>query len=323
MEEKYKAFESFNWSDDRWQSYLDGLYPPPSYKQVAKFKKKWYKKNIDPEFDETYEPHSTASVAGSSSGSSANNGCAPPGNSTAGDSARLWAGKGQRATVCLMAYLLGLAAAAASLAGLVDTLRPLLVLAGAFAAEVVAKHGVQFNSEYLQKIAMDDVTLVPFLAGGIFFPGTHAAFRLLVLVPFALTAIVSVAGISFFHEGTPSLLKRLFAPISDVSIRYQLMQIRADTEVGLIFGLIVGSITRIASPLAPLMCGNVLMARYASSPWTQASFRKVDGVLDPVLGRVPGLGKLYGKMKCILYNFATGQQGGGLAAGSGRSCSVQ
>lgn len=61
MAESYEAFLSFDWSDERWRSYLNGLYPPPnqapkaffealeSYKeqeQIAKFKKKWYKKPL-------------------------------------------------------------------------------------------------------------------------------------------------------------------------------------------------------------------------------------------------------------------------------------
>lgn len=61
MAESYEAFLSFDWSDERWRSYLNGLYPPPnqapkaffealeSYEeqeQIAKFKKKWYKKPL-------------------------------------------------------------------------------------------------------------------------------------------------------------------------------------------------------------------------------------------------------------------------------------
>lgn len=77
MAEAYAEFLSFDWGDERWRAYLNGLYPPPNqdrfkshgkefsktygYKnrvhvfggpwaqfsleeQIAKFKKKWYKK---------------------------------------------------------------------------------------------------------------------------------------------------------------------------------------------------------------------------------------------------------------------------------------
>eukprot|EP00438_Fugacium_kawagutii_P002284 Skav226043 [mRNA] locus=scaffold211:35634:36772:+ [translate_table: standard] len=68
----YEEFLSFDWSDERWRIYLNGLYPPPkacsvyrklsmlalgacAQEQIAKFKKKWYKKNIDATFDDSYE----------------------------------------------------------------------------------------------------------------------------------------------------------------------------------------------------------------------------------------------------------------------------
>jgi len=59
MAEGYQKFLEFDWSDERWQTYLDGLYPPPNHKQVLRFKKKWYKKNVDSDFDDTYEPEAS------------------------------------------------------------------------------------------------------------------------------------------------------------------------------------------------------------------------------------------------------------------------
>lgn len=323
MEEKYKEFEVFNWNDERWHTYLDGLYPAPSYKQVGKFKKKWYKKHIDPEFDETYDPSSSSTAPGASAGSGSSGGSGGTlRGSVAGDSAPRWAGKGQRATLCLVAYLLGAAAAVASLAGLTDTLRPILLLSGAFAAEIVAKHGVQFNYAYLQGVAVEDACLLPFFAAATCMPGSHTAFRLLVLVPFVLQAIISIAGICAYHTGTPGFVKRLFAKISDTSVRFQLMQIRADTEVGLLFGIVAGTFARMVTPVAPLLCANVLVARYASSAWTRASFRKVDGTLSPLFGKVPFVSKMYDKFRDALYGYATGDYGGG-GAGGGRSCTLQ
>jgi len=54
MEEKQKKYESFNWDNPEWKSYIDSVTIPDPSKQseiVEKLKRKWYKKNIDPEWD--------------------------------------------------------------------------------------------------------------------------------------------------------------------------------------------------------------------------------------------------------------------------------
>lgn len=58
MQKKYEEFEKFSWADQRWQTYLDNLYPKPNYKQLDKFKRKFYKNTIDKDFDVTYDPDS-------------------------------------------------------------------------------------------------------------------------------------------------------------------------------------------------------------------------------------------------------------------------
>ena len=51
MEEKFKAYEKYDWSKSSgWINYYDNLYPAPPLKVLDKFKRKWYKKNIDSDF---------------------------------------------------------------------------------------------------------------------------------------------------------------------------------------------------------------------------------------------------------------------------------
>lgn len=57
MEQKYKDFRKFDWTlNEKWQIYLSNLYPTPSREVLEKLRKKWYKNNVDSEFDVTYEP---------------------------------------------------------------------------------------------------------------------------------------------------------------------------------------------------------------------------------------------------------------------------
>ena len=57
MAEKFNTYKRHNWSDDKdWQQYLNNIYPMPSSAKVEKMRRKWYKKNKDPDFDVDYDP---------------------------------------------------------------------------------------------------------------------------------------------------------------------------------------------------------------------------------------------------------------------------
>ena len=54
--DKLTRYKRYNWSDDKWQSYLANIYPVPKASLMDKIRKKWYKKNVDPDFDITFDP---------------------------------------------------------------------------------------------------------------------------------------------------------------------------------------------------------------------------------------------------------------------------
>ena len=57
MDEKFKRYKEYNFKDDeKWQMYLNNLYPMPPLKIFEKRKRKWYRENIDKEFDVNYDP---------------------------------------------------------------------------------------------------------------------------------------------------------------------------------------------------------------------------------------------------------------------------
>lgn len=306
MEERYQKFTEFNWSDERWQAHLSGLYPEPNYKQVLKFKKKWYKKNIDPEFNETYEP---AAFCGA--GNCASSNCGGGGRSSVPEDGREWRNMGgMMGRLCVSVYSSGLALGVAAAAGLCDALVPLGFLTAGFVAELLGKHGFKFSTEHVQVLVQEEVGVLPFIAAVILMPGFHKAFRVLALVPFGLAALVSLASSCRYSSGMPGFLGRALAPLTEVSARYQLMQARADSELLLGLALVVGAFTQLCAPLSPVLYWNVMTMRYALSPWTQASYRKIDGLLSPVLSRIPGVSMLYIKFKALLHGFAVPSERG-------------
>lgn len=65
--ETAKKYEEFNFSTDpRWRAYFDNLFPTPSFDMVDKIKRKWYRKNIDPNFNDINEniPFNTSNQTG-------------------------------------------------------------------------------------------------------------------------------------------------------------------------------------------------------------------------------------------------------------------
>jgi len=61
MEQKWREFKKFDWTlNDKWQIYLNNIYPMPPRDKLEKMRKKWYRDNVDKEFDLTYEPGENA-----------------------------------------------------------------------------------------------------------------------------------------------------------------------------------------------------------------------------------------------------------------------
>jgi len=58
MKQKYEAYLNYDYNNDtRYQQYLDGIYPQPTPDNIITYRKKFYKKLIDPDFDVNYKPY--------------------------------------------------------------------------------------------------------------------------------------------------------------------------------------------------------------------------------------------------------------------------
>ena len=52
MEEKYKKFKDYNWDNSKeWNSYFTNIFPTPTQNKALRYKKKFYRNKIDPDFD--------------------------------------------------------------------------------------------------------------------------------------------------------------------------------------------------------------------------------------------------------------------------------
>ena len=67
QEHKEAQYRAHNWtSDEKWQSYLNGVYPVPPLAKLEKIKRRWYRNNVDKQFDVDFTSSSTTHTAQSS-----------------------------------------------------------------------------------------------------------------------------------------------------------------------------------------------------------------------------------------------------------------
>eukprot|EP00927_Polykrikos_kofoidii_P026822 TRINITY_DN23816_c0_g1_i2.p1 TRINITY_DN23816_c0_g1~~TRINITY_DN23816_c0_g1_i2.p1 ORF type:complete len:336 (+),score=52.30 TRINITY_DN23816_c0_g1_i2:109-1008(+) len=298
MAEGYQAFLDYDWSGEEWQAYLKNLYPEPGPRQLLKFKKKWYKKTVDADFDETYEPPGSASSSASPMYEQDNGAPVvfPP------KEASRWRKMGQKAMICAAAHGLAMTGAIAAAAGALPAYQALVVLVLAFILELLAKYGMKFNNTYVQSVLLDDVGVMPMMALTVFTPGLHPWIRTLALVPPFFTSLLSFGQICKEHTRLPGVIRDFFSPLGELSARYKVMKIRAHIQV---------------APVSVLLFWNFMKMRYMTSPWTQASFTSIDNCLHPVLSRIPGVARLYAASKRFLYSFVDPN-----SKQSGRFCNI-
>jgi hypothetical protein len=55
MEAKFDAYKRYNWQGDaRWQLFMSNLTPVPPLAVLEKKRRRWYKLNVDRDFDVDY-----------------------------------------------------------------------------------------------------------------------------------------------------------------------------------------------------------------------------------------------------------------------------
>lgn len=53
--ESFQKFTNYDFNNNaKWQNYLKNIYPTPTYDKLDKIKRKWYKSEVDSNFDINY-----------------------------------------------------------------------------------------------------------------------------------------------------------------------------------------------------------------------------------------------------------------------------
>ncbi|CAE7649117.1 unnamed protein product, partial [Symbiodinium sp. CCMP2456] len=184
MADDYERFVSFDWADERWRAYLNGLHPPPTQEQIVKYKKKWYKKHVDPNFDDRYVPPSEPAPTTEAEQRAEDLGPLPKG--LYHDGSR-WADIGQKSSICFGAYAVALVMVVGCWAGVFPAYQAVIILVVSFLLEIIAKYGLKMTKAYMHHVLLDDVGIMPIMSATVLMPGIHPKVRQFAVLPLFLT----------------------------------------------------------------------------------------------------------------------------------------
>jgi len=298
-----EKFLAFDWKDNRWQNYLSGLYPMPDHKNIIKFKKKWFKRTIDEKLDIDWDP--SAPTPSESTGGAPGGGTRTYGGSFPGAQAYGAAGPAlstRKATIAFCLHLLSCIAATACTVGVLPSTYSMALLVLSFGFEVFSKFPIQFNADWIRRVCSDDLGQAFFILPSVFLMKNEPILSFASQVSPILTSIIAAGQLTKRPLSIPAMITSRFAQFGEISVRYQIMGLRADIEVGLLFIIWTSLFMGRANIISAFIYTQYLFISYSANAFTQSSFRKIDGYIAPLLGKVPPIAKGYDYVKNFLYN---------------------
>lgn len=267
MEAKYKKFKEFNWKDsEEWQSYFRNLYPTPPGSKIEKYKKKFYKLKIDPDFDVNYLPpeeqsSSTGSGYSTSTGSSGTsynyqNFSSPSANPAIPSPALL-------SVETLLIFLFGFS--------LPFNFHTLKLSTLALIIRTVRFTGKpQFNMAYVQKLLSFDCFFMLIYSVILFIE----RFNYYLVLPIAMSLLIYLTENLTQISQTSAQIRPYLHYLDFVTKnKNELLQCRAHVEVAIGFLQIVGIFFRLNSFLLPMIYWQNMKVKYVVNPYVKNSFR--------------------------------------------------
>lgn len=259
MEEKYKKFLEFNWREcAEWHQYFSNIFPTPPGKKVEHYKKKFYQRNIDPDFDVQYVPNEQRESAQPNTTYQART----PNYSTMAGSNSI-----------LVSYM-EMGVWLLFIVSIFFKFHTLKLSALALLLRVYRRIGfIKFNMEYAQLLFLDEhfqliLYSLLFLIDRV---------NLFVLVPLMITAALNLSDIV---RSIPKLRQSL--PLCDkiLNKRVELALMRSKIELAIGGLLILGIFFGLNSLLTPVFYWQYLRFKYIVNEDTKSAFGYVSNILN-------------------------------------------
>lgn len=262
MEEKYKKFQEFNWTNSKeWQSYLEyDLYPRPPLNKIEHFKKKFYRSKIDPDFDINYVPQSNTNNNTNSNYTyrQQNPYMNPP------------TGLSQNMNQILqkLEILFWLLFLLSSFMGFSLKLSALALLIRTFRRVGVPK----FNMEFAQHIFLDEHFQI--LLYNLLFMIDRL--NIFVLIPLFMTCFMHFA--EFLKLNNINILRSYYEKFYNK--RVEIATMRSNMEIAIGFLLVIGIFFNLNNLLTPIFYWQFLRFKYIVNQDTKNSFSLVNGYVE-------------------------------------------
>ena len=313
MEEKYKKFKEYNWVEsEAWQAYYRNIFPTPPPSKILRYKKKFYRNKIDPDFDIDYkspsEEESNQNSGGSSYSSNTNNNSNNYNQNTYTNQQTFETYKASQYLAnpinSTLLVFVETAFIILFMLSLIFRYKTLLFGLIAFLIRTIRLVGIpQFNTNYLQAFIMNDSchTLTFILQT------LPDRLNYYMLLPSVISAVISLCdNIKLLNINIP-IFKNYVDLINNK--KEEIIQSRAHIEVAIGFISILGIFFKINSILTPIIYWQLMRVRYTINPYTKQSFvdlnnlatqfknnEKCPGLIKFVIEKIQWAFELMGKM---------------------------
>eukprot|EP00347_Sterkiella_histriomuscorum_P023348 403334989 len=316
MEVKFEAYKKFDWTlNSKWQLYLSNLFPMPPRERLEKLRKKWYRDNIDKEFDLNYEP--SAEGSGSqhqhSNGGAQQNGYQQFMNQQQQQNAYPDVNPKYKLyqEVLWLLFILSLP----------FRLYTGFLAFGALFCGIVRRHGFpKFSQEYLQRIAFDDNFLMFTYMSAL----TMSSGSMIIYIPLLLTAYVEISpkGLEILNNNPSIPFANYFKDTlsKGAQFKQQFIEMRSDFQVYIGIYLIVVWFIGWSSIIQIFLYWQIMRVQYMMSANIQAAFRRIDLKISGILQNpnIPNVFRnIYMKVKSLMSSMAEQPQPGQPNQGGG------
>ena len=278
MEEKYKKFKEYNWTDSaEWKSYYTNIFPTPPPSKILRYKKKFYRNKIDPDFDIDYKPLNEEDNSNSSTNSSSTsyNQKANTNNNSFQDmfskeqtfesykAAQSLANPiNSNLLIVIETFLL-----IAFIISLPSSHKTSILALLAFLVRTIRSVGIpKFDMIYFRALIMNDschtllYTLQTLLD----------KFNYYIIIPILISTIIALS-----DNGRNIVLVKKYTNLVN-NKREELIEIRSNIEVAIGFVSIFGVFLKINSILTPILYWQAMKFRYILNPYIKKSFSQLN-----------------------------------------------
>jgi len=334
MEEKYKKFKEYDWVESKeWQSYYTNIFPTPPPSKILRYKKKFYRNKIDPDFDIDYKPpneeeqnsYSSANTSSSYYNANANNNTNASQDNFSTEqtfetyrAAQTLANPIDSPPLKLLENILLLL----FLFSLPFRYKTVLLALLAFLVRTIRIVGIpKFDLTYLQAFIMNDSCHTLLFA----LQSLSDRLNYYMMLPVVVSTIIALCdNIRYMDIGG---VKQYIDLVNNK--REELIQSKSHIEVAIGFVSIAGIFLKINSILTPIIYWQLMRVRYTLNPYIKKSFtdlnnlanqiklnEKTPGAIKFIIDKVQLAFSYMGKIN----NPQPGQQGAG--RGMGSMCNV-